>query len=335
MSKKRCYLAVLAGLTAIPLFAAENLAPQELNRYGRSNVVVKEDGFLYQAVPGKWTCVTWKAPLKKGYYGYSLEYRGVGAVPPQTVLKTAVKPEVQPEQYRRGWDVAEFSETWKRISSIFYMPADGTARMDAYVECKAPASVMVRTIKLFPLPEKELASVKVETAADLVPQWKLLWKFRNSSSRLELLPAEDHIEGGYAVKLTPEAYRTAVLKYSYNNKPDQWGFSHPLQAAYARVTGRDGDGKPFDCGFTGSYYGWEVCRSHHLDSDPETWQEIQFRESCSNRTTRTPVRRWSATSALNTRRGSSFPGERVTERGRWKRRRNRPTPPTTVEIRNG
>lgn len=204
MSKKRCYLAVLAGLTAIPLFAAENLAPQELNRYGRSNVVVKEDGFLYQAVPGKWTCVTWKAPLKKGYYGYSLEYRGVGEVPPQTVLKTAVKPEIQPEQYRRGWDVAEFSEAWKRVTGVFYMPADGTARMDAYVECKVPVSVMVRNIKLFPLPEKEQASIKVETAADLVLQWKLLWRFRNTASRLELVPAEDHIEGGYAVKLTPE-----------------------------------------------------------------------------------------------------------------------------------
>lgn len=204
MRKKRYCFIALAGWIAIPLFAAENLAPQELRRYGRSNVVVKEGEFLYHATPGKLTCVTWKTPLKKGYYGYSLEYRGVGEVPPQTVLKTAVKPEVQPELYRRGWDVAEFSETWKRISSIFYMPADGTARMDAYVECKAPASVMVRNIKLFPLPEKELASVKVETAANLVPQWKLLWKFRNSSSRLELVSAEDHIEGGHAVKLTPE-----------------------------------------------------------------------------------------------------------------------------------
>ena len=67
-----------------------------------------------------------------------------------------------------------------------------------------------------------------------------------------------------------------MLKYSYNNKPDQWGFTHPLQAAYARVTGRDGDGKPFDCGFTGSYYGWEVCRAHNLDSNSETWQEIRI-----------------------------------------------------------
>lgn len=198
-----CWIA-LAGWIAIPLSAAENPAPQELSRYGRSNVVVKEDGFLYHATPGKWTCVTWKTPLKKGYYRYFLEYRGVGAVPPQTVLKTAVKPEVQSEQYRRGWDVAEFSEAWKRVTGVFCMPADGTARMYAYVECKAPASVMVRNIKLFPLPEKELASVKVETAADLVLQWKLLWKFRNSSSRLELVPAEDHIEGGHAVKLTPE-----------------------------------------------------------------------------------------------------------------------------------
>lgn len=204
MMKRAFYWTVLTGLTAIPLSAAENPAPQELSRYGRSNVVVKEDGFLYHATPGKWTCVTWKTPLKKGYYGYSLEYRGVGEVPPQTVLKTAVKPEVQSEQYRRGWDVAEFSEAWKRVTGVFCMPADGTARMDAYVECKAPASVMVRNIKLFPLPEKELASVKVETAADLVLQWKLLWKFRNSSSRLELVPAEDHIEGGHAVKLTPE-----------------------------------------------------------------------------------------------------------------------------------
>lgn len=204
MRKKRYCLIALAGWIAIPLFAAENLAPQELRRYGRSNVVVKEGEFLYHATPGKLTCVTWKTPLKKGYYGYSLEYRGVGEVPPQTVLKTAVKPEVQPDQYRRGWDVAEFSEAWKRVAGVFYMPADGTARMDAYVECKVPASVMVRNIKLFPLPEKELASVKVETAADLVLQWKLLWKFRNSSSRLELVPAEDHIEGGHAVKLTPE-----------------------------------------------------------------------------------------------------------------------------------
>ena len=204
MAKKRCYLAALAGWIAIPLFAAENLAPQELNRYGRSNVVVKEGEFLYHATPGKWTCVTWKTPLKKGYYRYSLEYRGVGAVPPQTVLKTAVKPEVQPEQYRRGWDVAEFSEAWKRVTGVFYMPADGTARMDAYVECKAPASVMVRNIKLFPLAEKEQASAKVETSSDLVLQWKLLWRFRNSASLLELIPSEDHIEGGYAVKLTPE-----------------------------------------------------------------------------------------------------------------------------------
>ena len=44
----------------------------------------------------------------------------------------------------------------------------------------------------------------METAADLTLQWKLLWRFRNSASLLELIPAEDHIEGGYAVKLTPE-----------------------------------------------------------------------------------------------------------------------------------
>ena len=204
MRKKRYCFIALAGWIAIPLFAAENLAPQELRRYGRSNVVVKEGEFLYHATPGKLTCVTWKTPLKKGYYGYSLEYRGVGEVPPQTVLKTAVKPEVQPDQYRRGWDVAEFSEAWKRVAGVFYMPADGTARMDAYVECKVPASVMVRNVKLFPLSEKELASVKVETSSDLVLQWKLLWRFRNTASRLELVPAEDHIEGGYAVKLTPE-----------------------------------------------------------------------------------------------------------------------------------
>ncbi len=204
MPKKSFYFAVLAGLTAIPLFAAENLAPQELNRYDRSNVVVKEGEFLYHATPGKWTCVSWKTPLKKGYYGYSLEYRGVGVVPPQTVLKTAVTPEVQSEQYRRGWDVAEFSEAWKRVTGVFYMPADGTARTAAFLECKAPASVMVRNIKFFPLSEKERVSVKVETAADLTLQWRLLWRFRNSASLLELVPAEDHIEGGFAVKLTPE-----------------------------------------------------------------------------------------------------------------------------------
>lgn len=52
-----------------------------------------------------------------------------------------------------------------------------------------------------------------------------------------------------------------------------------LPSAAGRLRPGDGAGrrrKPFDCGFTGSYYGWEVCRSHHLDSDPETWQEIRI-----------------------------------------------------------
>ena len=49
----------------------------------------------------------------------------------------------------------------------------------------------------------------------------------------------------------------------------------PGVSADTKVRTWDGDGKPFDCGFTGSYYGWEVCRSHNLDSDPETRQEIR------------------------------------------------------------
>lgn len=95
--------------------------------------------------------------------------------------------------------------------------------------------------------------------------------FEMQNYRLELSAPD-----GKGVKLSPENYRTAVLKYSYNNVTDKWGFAHPLQAAYARVAGKDGDGKPFDCGFSGSYYGWEVCRTSNLDSDPATWQEIRI-----------------------------------------------------------
>ena len=95
--------------------------------------------------------------------------------------------------------------------------------------------------------------------------------FEMQNYRLELSAPD-----GKGVKLSPEYYRSAVLKYSYNYVTDKWGFAHPVQAAYARVAGKDGDGKPFDCGFSGSYYGWEVCRASNLDSDPATWQEIRI-----------------------------------------------------------
>lgn len=78
---------------------------------------------------------------------------------------------------------------------------------------------------------------------------------------------------GKSIRLTPEAYQTAVLKYSYNNKPDQWGYTHPLETAYAGVTGLASDGEKWT---SNTYYGWEVCRAHHLDSDPATWQEIRI-----------------------------------------------------------
>lgn len=48
--------------------------------------------------------------------------------------------------------------------------------------------------------------------------------FEMQNYRLELSAPD-----GKGVKLSPENYRTAVLKYSYNNVTDKWGFAHPCR----------------------------------------------------------------------------------------------------------
>ena len=200
------FLLLAAGV----LSAAENLMPQDVRLYRRSNVAFREGCFVYDVKPGKWTSLAVKLPLKKGVYGCSLEVRSGGA-DGKTLLKLVLQPDKPAEKFRREYETKEFSETWRTLSGYLVMPEDGTANVSVYAQGSSPAEIQVRKLRLTALPENDLAVLKLKTEGDLALQWSMQWDFRNQPPCLSLVPCEEHIEGGLALKSAPrKGIRVAV-----------------------------------------------------------------------------------------------------------------------------
>lgn len=199
-------LLLLAGV----LSAAENLMPQDVRLYRRSNVAFREGYFVYDVKPGKWTSLAVKLPLKKGVYGCSLEVRS-GGTDGKTLLKLVLQPDKPAEKFRREYETKEFSETWRTLSGYLVMPEDGTANVSVYAQGPSPAEIQVRKLRLTALPENDLAVLKLKTEENLALQWRMEWDFRNQPPCLSLVPCEEHIEGGFALKSAPrKGIRVAV-----------------------------------------------------------------------------------------------------------------------------
>ena len=194
-------LLLLAGV----LSAAENLMPQDVRLYRRSNVAFREGCFVYDVKPGKWTSLAVKLPLKKGVYGCSLEVRS-GGTDGKTLLKLVLQPDKPAEKFRREYETKEFSETWRTLSGYLVMPEDGTANVSVYAQGPSPAEIQVRKLRLTALPENDLAVLKLKTEENLALQWRMEWDFRNQPPCLSLVPCEEHIEGGFALKSAPRKH---------------------------------------------------------------------------------------------------------------------------------
>ena len=195
-------LLLLAGV----LSAAENLMPQDVRLYRRSNVAFREGCFVYDVKPGKWTSLAVKLPLKKGVYGCSLEVRS-GGTDGKTLLKLVLQPDKPAEKFRREYETKEFSETWRTLSGYLVMPEDGTANVSVYAQGPSPAEIQVRKLRLTALPENDLAVLKLKTEENLALQWSMQWE----PPCLSLVPCEEHIEGGFALKSAPrKGIRVAV-----------------------------------------------------------------------------------------------------------------------------
>ena len=200
------FLLLAAGV----LSAAENLMPQDVRLYRRSNVAFREGCFVYDVKPGKWTSLAVKLPLKKGVYGCSLEVRS-GGTDGKTLLKLVLQPDKPAEKFRREYETKEFSETWRTLSGYLVMPEDGTANVSVYAQGPSPAEIQVRKLRLTALPENDLAVLKLKTEENLALQWRMQWDFRNQPPCLSLVPCEEHIEGGFALKSAPrKGIRVAV-----------------------------------------------------------------------------------------------------------------------------
>ena len=200
------FLLLAAGV----LSAAENLMPQDVRLYRRSNVAFREGCFVYDVKPGKWTSLAVKLPLKKGVYGCSLEVRS-GGTDGKTLLKLVLQPDKPAEKFRREYETKEFSETWRTLSGYLVMPEDGTANVSVYAQGPSPAEIQVRKLRLTALPENDLAVLKLKPEENLALQWRMEWDFRNQPPCLSLVPCEEHIEGGFALKSAPrKGIRVAV-----------------------------------------------------------------------------------------------------------------------------
>ncbi len=189
---------------ALPI-SAQNLLPENPHQFGRSCAEVKNNGVQINVTPGKWSAVTQRLPLQKGYYLLSLEHN----TPAGTRITLSMFPQNRKEYGRQFSDFAPNGSP-RTMNGFLYQPEDGPARINIFAESKSPAAVMVRNIRLTAFHPS--AVFKQEPDSRFTPFWGPQWNTRNTNYKFEYTGAEDHIDGGKALRFRPENGKKAAIQ---------------------------------------------------------------------------------------------------------------------------
>ncbi len=190
-------LAIAASLAvAAALAGAENLLPENPHKFGRSNAEIRDAGWRINALPEKWNAIQATLPLKQSYYRLRFEYQA----PPGVTVKLRTMPESTPEYVRQYMD-SHPDGKWRTMTGWLRLPADGPAKIIVAVETPTPQTVEVRNLQMEALPEEPIRIVVDETAA---PVWQAQWALRDTKYAFTYVDAPLHIDGGKALRFTPE-----------------------------------------------------------------------------------------------------------------------------------
>ena len=162
-------------------------------------------------VPGKWPALSHPISLKgNNFYRCSFQYRTSG----QTNASDRFLLHVHKKYNFAYPPVTE----WTATSAYFYLADSGKGDLTFQLEGKSPFHLQLRKIKVEKLSVDDLKKIRIDFRTDGGPMpaffRKHLWK--NAEGSLQVVPAECHIEGGKAMRITARATgkKTRLSVYS-------------------------------------------------------------------------------------------------------------------------
>lgn len=191
---------------ALPL-SAQNLLPENPHQFGRSHAEIKNGELQINLTPGKWSAVSKRLPLKKGYYQLSFEHNA----PAGARMAFSLTPQNRKEYGRQFRDPFPDGSP-RRMNGFLYQPEDGPVQINIFAEGKSPVTIPVRNIRLTAFHPD--ATFKLEPDPRSTPFWGPQWTYRNTNYKFEYTDAEDHIDGGKALRFHPEDGKKATIQTS-------------------------------------------------------------------------------------------------------------------------
>ncbi len=149
-------------------------------------------------------------------------------------------------------------EPGKEISALSILSSNGESTPIVVGITTHPAARPVRTVSLY--------------------QWKFSGRgehYVRTESGFEIRKGKVEIvcPPGKPLVIPEDKMEHAVLRYSINHKPDQWGFSKKLEGVWSEASGITKSGAKVSSGASGGMDSALISR-RNLDRDPETWQEV-------------------------------------------------------------
>ena len=192
----------LAATLTLPLFS-ENFLPQNPHEYGRSNVTIQKYGSIQlNSKKGAWCALQKKVALKKGYYRISFDHNAPAGV----VMKINASLTSKKDFGREYADLAADGSN-HTLAGYIFLPEDDTLKINIFAD--GNGNIDVRNIRLEPFAAGDLT---LEISDKASPFWGPQWAYRNTKYKFGYVDADDHIDGGKALRIRPEGGKAAIFQ---------------------------------------------------------------------------------------------------------------------------
>ena len=199
----------LFGATGAETVFSSDFSAQKWNR--APAWTIEGDTAKATQTPGKWPALSYPIPLEKNnFYRCSFQYRTSGSTDSSDKLLLHVH-----KKYNFSYPpVTE----WTTSYAYFHAADSGKGDLMFQLEGKSPFQLQIRKIQVEKLSADDRKRIRVDFASDNGPMpaffRKHFWK--NAEGSLQVVPAEDHIEGGKAMRITARAKtgKTQLSVYS-------------------------------------------------------------------------------------------------------------------------
>lgn len=163
--------------------------------------------------PGKWPAAATAVPLEADtFYECTFRYKTSGPTAPDDEISLNLHT-----KYQFAYPP---SADWTTAKAFFYSKEASKGNLTIRLSGKSPFRVEVKDIELKKLASTDLERIQIDFEQDGGPAPAFFRKhdWKNAAGRLELADAEDHVEGGKAMKIEYQAKagtRTGLAVYSH------------------------------------------------------------------------------------------------------------------------